>query len=50
MTSKMIHVAGMKTESELPYAPRFHWYYGILSTLQRDNAKSEMSQRFRQIH
>ena len=48
MTSKMLHVAGMKTESEFPdvYLD-FIKQYGIPSALRRDNAKSEMSQRVR---
>ena len=51
MTSKMLHVAGMKTESEFPdvYLD-FIRQHGIPSALRRDNAKSEMSQRVRQIH
>jgi hypothetical protein len=46
MTSKMLHVAGIKTESEFPdiYLD-FIRQHGIPSTLRRDNAKSEMSQR-----
>jgi hypothetical protein len=51
MTSKMLHVAGMKTESEFQdvylYFIRQH---GIQSALQRDNAKSEMSKRVQQIN
>jgi hypothetical protein len=51
MTSKMIFVAGMKTESEFPdvYLD-FIRQYGIPSALRRDNAKSEMIQRVKQIH
>ena len=51
MTSKMLFVAGMKTESEFAdvYLD-FIRQYGIPSALRRDNAKSEMSQRVRQIH
>ena len=51
MTSKMLYVAGMKTESEFPdvYLD-FIRQHGIPSALRRDNAKSEMSQRVRQIH
>ena len=51
MTSKMLHVAGMKTESEFPdvYLD-FIRQHGIPSALQRDNAKSEMSQRVLQVH
>jgi hypothetical protein len=51
MTSKILYVAGMKTESE------FADVYlncirkcGIPSALRRDNAKSEMSQRVKDIH
>jgi hypothetical protein len=51
MTSKILHVAGMKTESEFPNVYLdFIRQYGIPSALQRDNAKSEMSQHVRQIH
>jgi hypothetical protein len=51
MTSKMLYVAGMKTESEfagvyLDFIRRC----GIPSALRRDNAKSEMSQRVKDIH
>jgi hypothetical protein len=51
MTSKMLYVAGMKTESEFSdvYLD-FIRKYGIPSTLRRDNAKSEMSQRVKDIH
>jgi len=51
MTSKSLFVAGMKTESEFPdvYLD-FIRQNGIPSALRRDNAKSEMSQRVRQIH
>ena len=51
MTSKMLHVAGMKTESDFSdvYLD-FIRQYGISSALQRDNKKSEMSRRVRQIH
>jgi hypothetical protein len=51
MTSKMLYVAGMKTESEFPdvYLD-FIRQHGIPSALRRDNAKSEMSQRVCQIH
>jgi hypothetical protein len=50
MTSKMLYVAGMKTESEFAdvYLD-FIRKCGIPSTLQRDNAKSEMSQRVKDI-
>jgi hypothetical protein len=41
----------MKTESEFPDAYLdFIRQYGIPSALRRDNAKSEISQRVRQIH
>jgi hypothetical protein len=51
MTSKMLCIAGMKTESEfadvyLDYIRR----YGIPSALWRDNAKSEMIQHVKDIH
>jgi hypothetical protein len=51
MTSKILYVAGMKTESEFPdvYLD-FIRQRGIPSALRRDNAKSEMSHRVRQIH
>jgi hypothetical protein len=51
MTSKMLYVADMKTESEFAdvYLD-FIRKYGIPSALQRDNAKSEMSQRVKDIH
>jgi hypothetical protein len=51
MTSKMLVVSGMKTESEFPdvYLD-FVRQHGIPSALRRDNAKSEMRQRVRQIH
>jgi transposase InsO family protein len=51
MTSKMLYVAGMKTESEFPdvYLD-FIRQCGIPSALRRDNAKSEMSHHVRQIH
>jgi hypothetical protein len=51
MTSKMLYVAGMKTESE--FADVYLDYirkWNISSALQRDNAKSEMSQRVKEIH
>jgi hypothetical protein len=51
MTSKMLYVAGMKTESEFADVYLgFMRKYGILSALRRDNAKSEMSQRVKDIH
>jgi hypothetical protein len=51
MTSKILYVAGMKTESEFAdvYLD-FIRKYGIPSALRRDNAKSEMSQRVKDIH
>jgi hypothetical protein len=51
MTSKMLYVAGMRTESEFAdvYLD-FSRKYGIPSVLRRDNAKSEMSQRVKDIH
>jgi hypothetical protein len=51
MTSKMLYVAGMKTESEFTdvYLD-FIRKYGIPSALRRDNAKSEMSQCVEDIH
>jgi hypothetical protein len=51
MTSKMLYAAGMKTESEFAdvYLD-FIRKYGIPYALQRDNAKSEMSQRVKDIH
>jgi hypothetical protein len=51
MTSKMLYVAGIKTESEFAdvYLD-FIRKYGILSALRRNNAKSEMSQRVKEIH
>jgi hypothetical protein len=51
MISKMLFVAGMKTESE--FADVFLNLirkYGIPSALQRDNAKSETIQRVKGIH
>jgi hypothetical protein len=51
MTSKMLYVAGMKTESE--FADVYLYFirkYGIPSALRRDNAKSVMSQRDKDIH
>jgi hypothetical protein len=51
MISKMLYVAGMKTESEFAdvYLD-FIRKYGIPSAIRRDNAKSEMSQRVKDIH
>ena len=51
MTSKSLFVAGMKTESEFAVVYLdFIRQNGIPSAFRRDNAKSEMSQRVRQIH
>jgi hypothetical protein len=51
MTTKMMYVAGMKTESEFAdvYLD-FIREYGIPSALRRDNAKSEMNQCVKDIH
>jgi hypothetical protein len=51
MTSKMLYVAGMKTESEFAdvYLDLIR-KYGIPSAIQGNNAKSEMSQRVKEIH
>jgi hypothetical protein len=51
MTSKMLYVAVMKTESEFAdvYLD-FIRNYGILSAIRRDNEISEMSQRVEHIH
>jgi hypothetical protein len=51
MTSKMLYVAGMKTESEFTdvYLDSIR-KYGIPSALRRDNAKFEMSQCVKDIH
>jgi hypothetical protein len=51
MISKMLYVAFMKTESEFAdvYLDSIR-KYGIPSALRRDNAKSEMSQRVKDIH
>jgi hypothetical protein len=51
MTSKMLYAAGMKTESEFAdvYLD-FIRKYGIPSVLRRDNAKSEMIHRVKDIH
>ena len=51
MTSKMLVVTGMKTESEFAdvYLDLIR-QHGIPSALRRENATSEMSQRVRQIH
>jgi hypothetical protein len=51
MISKMLYVAGMKTESEFAEVYLdFIRKYGIPSALRRDNSKSEMSQRGKDIH
>jgi hypothetical protein len=51
MTSKILHVAGMKTESEFTdvYLD-FIRKCGVPSALRRDNAKSEMGQLVEEIH
>jgi hypothetical protein len=51
MTSKILYDGGMKTESEFAdvYLD-FIRKYGITSALQRDNAKSEMSQHVKYIY
>jgi hypothetical protein len=51
MTSKIVYVAGMKTDSEFAdvYLD-FIRKYGIPSALRRDDSKSEMSQRVKDIH
>jgi hypothetical protein len=51
MTSKILYVAGMETESEFTdvYLDLIR-KYGIPSALRRDNAKSEMSQCVKDIH
>jgi hypothetical protein len=51
MTSKILYVAGMKTESKFAdvYLD-FIRKYVIPSALRIDNAKSEMSQRVQDIH
>jgi hypothetical protein len=51
MTSKILSIEGMKTESE--YADVYLDFirkYGIPYAVQRDNAKSEMTQRVKDIH
>jgi hypothetical protein len=51
MTSKMPHNSGMKTKSEFAgVSLDFIRKYGIPSAPQRDNAKSDMSQRIKDIH
>jgi hypothetical protein len=51
MTSKMLYVAGMKTESEFTDVYScFIRKYGIPSSLQIDNANSEMIQRVKDIN
>jgi hypothetical protein len=51
MTSNMLYIAGMKTESEFAdvYLD-FISKYGIPSALQRENTKYEMSQRGMNFH
>jgi hypothetical protein len=50
-TSKSLFVKGMKTESEFPDVYfDFIRQIGIPAALRRDNTKSEMSQRVKQIH
>jgi hypothetical protein len=51
MTSKMLYVAHMKTESDFAdvYSD-FIRKYGMPSALRRDDAKFEMSQRGKDIH
>jgi hypothetical protein len=51
MTSKMLYVSGMKTESEFAgvYLD-FIRKYDIPSALRSNNAKSKMSQRVKDIH
>jgi hypothetical protein len=49
MTLKMIQIEGMKTDPEFPdMYLNFIRQHDIPSALQRDHAKSEMSQRFQQ--
>jgi hypothetical protein len=51
MIFKMLYVVGVKTESE--FADVYLYFirkYGIPSALRRDNAKSDMSQRVKDIH
>jgi hypothetical protein len=51
MTSKMLYVAGMKTESEsADVYLDFIRKYVIPSALRRDNAKSEIIQCVKDIH
>jgi hypothetical protein len=51
MTSKMLYVAFMKSESEfVEVYLDFISKYGIPSAFQRDNSKSEISQRVKDIH
>jgi hypothetical protein len=51
MSSKTLYIAGMKTESEFAdvYLD-FIRKYGIPSAIRRDNAKSEMGQRVKDIY
>jgi hypothetical protein len=51
MTSKILYVAGIKTESEI--ADEFLDFIGKYDTpsaIRRENAKSEMSQCVKDIH
>jgi hypothetical protein len=50
MTSKMLYVAGMKIGSVADVYLDIIRKYGIPSALRRNNAKSEMSQRVKDIH
>jgi hypothetical protein len=51
MTSKMLYIAGMKTKSDFTGVYfDFIRKCGILSALRRENAKSEMNQRIKDIH
>jgi hypothetical protein len=50
MTSKMLNVVGMKTESDLADLYLDFRKCGIPSALQIDNAKSEMSKHVKDIH
>jgi hypothetical protein len=51
VTSKMLYVSGMKTESEYAYVYLdFIRKYGFPSAFRRHNAKSEMSQCVKDIH
>jgi hypothetical protein len=51
VTSKMLYAAGMKNESEFAdVCLYFIRKRGFPSALRRDNAKSEMSERVKDIH